>query len=603
VLVRAFADGVAQAASKNGLVIAIDTAELAANAMTAIRDAIAQGGAEVVWLISGRFATPAASGYLTSTLGEFSRAIGGDRLSVIEISAFDAGLQHEYMRSRVPEREFDEALLNRVDLATGGIPLGLSLVADMLRDGAEPAVLAEVVDEGGNANLLIRGLATRFLHHALSVSSDGLSNLRDDLPAIFALVVDETAQAGRVIGYELQRRIQAAMLNVDPADLAARIDELAVRHDFVLAATGQVHREVAAVIREFMLGVDQRALSKGMHERALAVIGQELAERYSDVCVGDRAWNDQWRLLATAYVSHCFWLSTARGIAIVCELLPAAVILKPELTEALWRIAARHYPAASNDEQRILRGLPWGALVRFPHRLSHRSSHPPKGRGIPEPTAPDAMRACQVMAAERAPIAGLSNNRIARAIIGALLDDLLQFENRDLLGIELPGIEPVVRAHELLGGDDAALSMAVGYCTRSYAEGMMSGRVEPQDGLVAAEIFADRVPHDVWALGLHAVALERVGRMDDAERAYQRALAADPTDSTNLVNYAQFLVRVPGDQDRAEELFQRALVADPGRAVILRDYAIFLEHVRGEPERAAEHYLRALAIDPRLDKD
>ena len=359
VLVRAFTAGVAQAAGTGTLVVAIDTGEIAAAALAAVRDAAGEGVCNVVWLIAGRFDTPAAAGYLASTVGEFERAIPSDHLAVIAISVFDRGLQREYLRSRLPGRDFSEEELARIDRATRGIPLGLSLVVEMLRDGLSLEILDEAIDAQGEANLLIHGVAERFLHHALRQPAGAPNALRDDLEAIFALIADETADSGKILGYPVQRRIRAALLDIDPGWLRDRLDQLAARHDFVLASSGRVHEEVASVVRDYMLGDEQRHHCAAMHERALTVIGQELRERFEVACVGDRLNDEAWRLLAAAYVRHAFWISNQHGIAALCDMLPAAVVLRPEFARLLRAIAARFYVTASNDDQRVLRGLPW----------------------------------------------------------------------------------------------------------------------------------------------------------------------------------------------------------------------------------------------------
>ncbi len=315
--------------------MAIDTGEIALRALAAVRQVASSGRARVVWLVAGRFETPAEAGYSTSTVGEFERTISAERLAVVAISVFDRSLQREYLRTRLPEHELDDADLARIDRATRGIPLGLSIVAEMLRDGMSPAVLDEVIDERGEANVLIQRLAKRFLHHALSLPPEKPNALRDDLPAIFGLVADGTAGSGKVIGFPLQRAIRAALLDVDVADLGARVEELAARHDFVVAATGRVHEEVASAIAGYMLGADQRHACAGMHERALAMIEAELAARYASEPIGARVADEAWRVLANAYVRHAFWLSNERGIQAVCAVLPAALVLRPELASAL----------------------------------------------------------------------------------------------------------------------------------------------------------------------------------------------------------------------------------------------------------------------------
>jgi hypothetical protein len=77
VLVSEFSAGLARAAGKHGLVIAVDTGEIAVRALGAVRDAAKLGVPSVVWLLAGRFDTPVDVGYGESTIGDFERTIGG----------------------------------------------------------------------------------------------------------------------------------------------------------------------------------------------------------------------------------------------------------------------------------------------------------------------------------------------------------------------------------------------------------------------------------------------------------------------------------------------------------------------------------------------
>lgn len=202
VLVGEFSAGLREAAGKHGLVIAIDTGEIAVRALSAVRDAAKLGVSSAVWLVAGRFDTPVDVGYGDSTIGDFERAIGGERLQVVAVSVFDRELQREYLTTRLPDTQLDDADIARIDRATRGIPLGLWLVVEMLRDGLPVTAIEDVVDEHGDANLLVRGLTKRFLMHSLHLPADKPNTLRDDLPAIYALIAGETGGSGRAIGFD-----------------------------------------------------------------------------------------------------------------------------------------------------------------------------------------------------------------------------------------------------------------------------------------------------------------------------------------------------------------------------------------------------------------
>ena len=600
VLVRAFASGVATAAGTGTLVVAIDTGEIAATALAAVRDAAVDGNSNVVWLIAGRFDSPAATGYLTSTVGEFERAIISDRLTVIAISVFDRKLQQEYLRSRQPKHPCTDEELATIDRATHGIPLGLSLVAEMLRDGLSLEILDETIDAQGEANLLIQGLAERFLHHALRQPAGTPNALRADLTAIFALIADETADSGKIIGYPLQRRIRAALLNIEPDDLRSRLDELAARHDFVLAASGQVHEEVATVVRDYMLGNDQRHRCAAMHERVIAVIGQELEARFAALCVGDRVNDEAWRLLAAAYVRHSFWISNSRGISALACVLPAAVVLRPEWAVALRTIAARFYVTATNDEQAILRGLPWPprSSIYEPWLEQRRTvsvGAPPR---LPTGGDADRARASRVLGGTALRVAGLTVDDLSNKVVS----DLMAADQAEFAGRTSQQVQHTKRAHERLQREDAALSAAIATRAQNAASTLiLDARGRPQNnpwGLVAAEIAAARGVDDGWDQCFYAIALEGARRPQEADAAYRRAVRGDPSEVFILSSYAHFLISSGEDHDQTQEMFERALLAEPQHTYSLSMYAWFLTSLRGEHDRAQELYERAVDIDP-----
>jgi Flp pilus assembly protein TadD len=608
VLVRSFAEGVRQAAGQGRLVLAIDTGEIAAAALSAVRDVAAEGATNVVWLIAGRLDSPATAGYLESTVGEFERSIRSDLLVVIAISVFDRGLQREYLRSRLPDADFTAADLERIDRATRGMPLGLSLVVEMVRDGLSLRILTEVIDAQGEANLLIRGLAERFLYHALR-QPEGIRNyLRDDLEAIFALIADETLGSGKVLGYPVQRRIRAALLDVEPQELAGRLDELAARHDFVLASTGQVHEEVAAVIQDYMLGSQQRQRYAAMHERAVRTIADELEKRFGAVPIGIRVNDEGWRLLAAAYVRHTFWISNQRGIAAICALLPAAGVLGADFGRVLRGIATRFYVTATVNEQRVLRGLPWPPASFLEEWLERRRADgdvfsvrdrlrevPNVARGLPEGDAVDCRHAADALAARPPAIAGLTPDEVSNVVVQELMSADLAVQDEDFRR----AVDHLRRAHQSLVHDDPPMAAALGSRARIATRRLLTFNDPPRndrDAMTAAEISARRQVDDPWAHTYLGAAYKYAGRFAEADRSYLEAVRLAPQDPDILGNYALMLDSV-GDLGAAEAYYLRALAASPDHANNLSNYAVLLEE-RGDDELAREFHERAVLSAP-----
>lgn len=84
-----------------------------------------------------------------------------------------------------------------------------------------------------------------------------------------------------------------------------------------------------------------------------------------------------------------------------------------------------------------------------------------------------------------------------------------------------------------------------------------------------------RAPEDPDLAYYNALALDRMGRLDDAMKAYE-ALVAKRTDRSDVYgNYARIL-RDKGLENRAEEVFANARADRPGDGRIVADYARFL---------------------------
>jgi tetratricopeptide (TPR) repeat protein len=89
------------------------------------------------------------------------------------------------------------------------------------------------------------------------------------------------------------------------------------------------------------------------------------------------------------------------------------------------------------------------------------------------------------------------------------------------------------------------------------------------------------------------------GRVDDARRAYERAISSSP-ESAFLHRELGQLERRAGNTDRALEHLRRAIDLDAGDAAALVETGELLE-TRGDATGAEEAYRKATAIDPSLN--
>jgi len=110
------------------------------------------------------------------------------------------------------------------------------------------------------------------------------------------------------------------------------------------------------------------------------------------------------------------------------------------------------------------------------------------------------------------------------------------------------------------------------------------------------ERLASLDPGVVFPIAQRGRLLERVGRIDEAETEYRRALACDGRNSMALGDLARFY-RVQRRWDEAAEIYRAHLEIDPGRLDVIIGLGQCLDR-RDRLKEAEELYSRALALDP-----
>jgi len=101
---------------------------------------------------------------------------------------------------------------------------------------------------------------------------------------------------------------------------------------------------------------------------------------------------------------------------------------------------------------------------------------------------------------------------------------------------------------------------------------------------------------DVWSLQNQAVALGKLNRAEESERAFRRALALKPRFGLAWIGLGQ-LLEAKGCKDEAADCFQRALTNRTHRADDLATLARFCA-ARGWLEAASTNYADAIALSP-----
>ena len=109
------------------------------------------------------------------------------------------------------------------------------------------------------------------------------------------------------------------------------------------------------------------------------------------------------------------------------------------------------------------------------------------------------------------------------------------------------------------------------------------------------ERLADLDPGAVFPIAQRGRLLERVGRLDEAETEYRRALARDGRSSMALGDLARFY-RVQRRWDEAAEIYRTHLAIDPDRLDVIIGLGQCLDR-RDRLKEAEELYSRALTLD------
>ena len=94
--------------------------------------------------------------------------------------------------------------------------------------------------------------------------------------------------------------------------------------------------------------------------------------------------------------------------------------------------------------------------------------------------------------------------------------------------------------------------------------------------------------NDLWTLSHYAYFLEKAGRRDEAQKAYDAVLALDPGYTWAVKRYAIFLL-ANGELDRSQELMRGALDAFPDRPFVKLNYLEYLI-LRGDSEQYERYY-------------
>jgi Flp pilus assembly protein TadD len=130
----------------------------------------------------------------------------------------------------------------------------------------------------------------------------------------------------------------------------------------------------------------------------------------------------------------------------------------------------------------------------------------------------------------------------------------------------------------------------------NVARAALSGG-SPDLALNVSNAILAKEPRNVPALLSQGDALSVLGRLEEAEASYAKALSANPESVDAQIGLGR--LRLRSDPAQAQSLFLSVLQREPRNKAALNDLGIAYD-LKGEHARAQSAYRRALAVEPTL---
>ncbi len=576
-LVGQFARGLKELSRRAGpVVLFIDTGELLGEALEWLRAAAQHSGSRVVWVLGLRLEAESDAG-LDSEAVRFRRSIADTRLWSMPLTRFDDRTVEDYLRARLGDRYPKDLDITAVARLTHGVPLAVFLASQLLAGGQDlTSALAAVRD--GEVSSVIRELAQRYLVHARNSPA-----LQPDLSLLYglALLYGEVGPSGfpgdPAGGARRDPDALAALWDVPAGTVADRLDDLAVRHDFVLSGRRRLHQEVREAVLLLLLDPYQRPAVRDMSARAAALYrARAVAAGYPTV---DAQLADQgWQATVTALLWHTFWADLDSGLQMLKGLFAAAVTVDASFAAALLRAATFFAPACRDDGQRLISDL---QLVTD---LQLTFGPAPARRAKAAAAAREVIKALKDCPAE--PL-------LASAPPAAAYYDLLRASCHEALGLTAPDLAALLL--RAAGGVEpgGVTAQAVLFQVRQLATDPAATR----ETIVSALSLITRLePGDAIARNNLGNALYELGRSEEATAAYREALRLDPGEAVYDNNLGNALYEL-GRHEEATAAYREALRLNPGEAAYDNNLGNALCEL-GRYDEAAAAYREALRLDP-----
>jgi tetratricopeptide (TPR) repeat protein len=592
-LTRRAAGALRALAGQTLLVVILDTGEvLGANAWGWLRSVMTHTGPRVTWVVGARFETEAEAGF-DSPVARFVREIGDQHLVLMSPTRFDDQMIRTYLESR-PKRPYTdrkppETLTytgKQIDLIarfTRGLPLAISLTAELLEHGQRVEDVCRELDDGYPSSVVSR-LARRYLIHAEQRSYPADDPGSDDVTKILGLALafgDLRSDPG----------LLGALWNV--SDPLAAFQDLARRHDFVLPVSRRLHDDVRDTLRTDLLDPFRRAQAHEINQRAADLFDSRIRQiRGRWPTLDEQLDNTGFKTALLARLWHILWIDNQTGLDLFIEILPVLVIADPASAHTAAAIMDRFADTFDHAQRRdldLLTGLRPASVLS---ELSFRRENP---------TAPDRRVKLTMQGLSlQPPCKGAADTTIGepgdRRGAVMILQARLQPQNQAGM-TEAVGKLKAAAAQT----SSARLLHAIGSQAASMASELIwAGRggrvVRTRTGLEAAQLATDILTGDVSTWQSYAVALRTLGRREEALAAYDKALTLDPDNANLYVGRGNAL----GDMGRAEEAlaaYDKAVTLNPDKAFAYNARGNTLREM-GRFEEALATLNKALTFDP-----
>jgi len=330
-LVRRFGQSMGTLSGYRPLVVFLDTTEIVLAQMSWLREAMHASGDRVLWVIAARLESDQAAA-ADSEVAAFVRQVPSEKLRLMALTRFDDETVRQYLTSRLRGMAFDDDDVTRVAEFTKGLPLAVSLVADLLAKGATlDNACAEVARPNDSMAPITPGqvvstLARRFLVHAERLTDD---HSKQDLHRILCLAVAN--------GYPARRPEVLRAMWDSQDDLFEALRGLATRHDFVLSGSFRLHDDVRDALRSDLMDPIRQTRIQAACQRAVEALTAELAQRRSLVPTLQGQLDSE-KYLATLldYVWYSFWKQAEAGWHAALTILPILAVTNADFRATGW---------------------------------------------------------------------------------------------------------------------------------------------------------------------------------------------------------------------------------------------------------------------------